>query len=237
MKLKYILIFSIAISLIAGSALADSPTTWIRGNVRYTRIGNSVKISLVNPSLKVEPKNNSQTPNIQLDAQSQFSDIVSISEISDINVTVGTDLASVDLPDTVVAKMSDKSAKTSPVLWDDGTPAYDGNTTGIYVFSGTPVLSGKFTNAQSVKATVNVIVGPQSTTPTGNIQNETSQTLEEITNPPAETASPTDESLSQTATPTIGSDIIQNAASSLLNGVGDFFNFMFSPFKTMLKIK
>ena len=313
MSKKIIVIFSIVAVLIAGSVLADSPTTWVRGNIRYTRVGNGVKISLVDPSLKatITDKNTPQTPNTQPAGQSQFFDVVSVAPITDINVASGTDLTSVNLPETAVLTMSDKSAKTSPVLWDDGTPKYDGNTAGTYVFSGTPVLSGKFTNTKSMKATVNVIVGSQTATPTENTA--TSQSLnissiapisdinvaygsalssaslpteviatmsdsstqniavtwdngtptydpntagtyifsgtltlsDNVTNTNNLTASvnvivlaqagSTD--LLQTTTPSTGGDIIQNATSSLLNGVGNFFNFIFSPFKRILNIK
>jgi uncharacterized protein YjdB len=330
MAKKYIAIFSIAIFLVAGSVLAGSPTTWIKGNVRYTRVGNGVRISLVDPSLKAPTanKNIQQTPNSQPGAQSQFLDVASIASISDINVEYGTDLTSVNLPETVVATMSDKSAKTSPVLWDDGTPKYDGNTAGTYVFSGTPVLSGKFTNTKSVKATVNVIVGSQSSTPTpapaptptptpttcssdsdcssgqtcvsgscaaptptpvlttinitpltasltvgGTTQQLSAATLDQngttiaaeltwasdntavatvdangLVTPVAEgTANITATSNSITSTapsvitvavpsPSAG-DIIQQATSSLLNGAGNFFNFIFSPFKKIFNIK
>ena len=330
MAKKYIVIFSIAAVLVAGSVLADSPTTWIRGNIRYTRVGNGVRISLVDPSLKAPTanKNTQQMPNSQPGAQSQFLDVASIASISDINVAYGTDLTSVNLPDTVTATMSDKSAKTSPILWDDGTPKYDGNTAGTYVFSGTPVLSGKFTNTKSVKATVNVIVGSQSSvtapaetptptptpttcssdsdcatgqtcvsgscvapTPTpvlttinitpltasltigGATQQLSAATLDQngatisadltwasdntavatvdangLVTPVAEgTANITATSSSITSTdpsvitvvassPSTG-DILQQATASISNGVGNFFNFIFSPFKAIFKIK
>ena len=315
MKIKYVAILSVVIFLTAGSVLADSPTTWVRGNIRYTRVGNGVRISLVDPSLKAPTadKNTPQTPNSQPNTQSQFLDVASIASISDINVEYGTDLTSVNLPETVAATMSDKSAKTSPVLWDDGTPKYDGNTAGTYVFSGTPVLSGKFTNTKSIKATVNVIVGSQTATPTENTS--TSQSLnissvapisdidvaygsalssaslptevvatmsdsstqniavtwdngtpaydpntagtyvisgtltlsDNVTNTNNLTASVNVIVLAQTTsggtdllqatTPSNGGDIIQNATSSLLNGVGNFVNFIFSPFKRILNIR
>ena len=330
MAKKYIAIFSIAIFLVAGSVLADSPTTWVRGNIRYTRVGNGVRISLVDPSLKAPTadKNTPQTPNSQPGAQSQFLDVASIASISDISVEYGTDLTSVNLPETVVATMADKSAKTSPVLWDNGTPTYDGNIAGTYVFSGAPVLSGKFTNTKSIKASVNIIVAPQlsastetptptpAPTPTacssdsdcatgqtcvsgscatpastpvlttinitpltanltvgGATQQLTAATLDQdgttisadltwtsdnttvatvdnngVVTPVAEgTANITATSNSVTSiTPSVitvvvsgpsAGDILQQAAASLLNGVGNFFNFIFSPFKRILKIK
>ena len=108
MAKKYIVIFSIASVLVAGSVLADSPTTWVRGNIRYTRVGNGVSISLVDPSLKAKPKIEitPQTPNSQPNTQSQFLDVVSVAQISDINVAQGTDSTSVNLPDTVVATIA-----------------------------------------------------------------------------------------------------------------------------------
>lgn len=314
-----IVMFSISIFLVASSVLADDqPTTWVRGNLRYTRVGNGVSISLVDPSLKIQPnkENTPQMQNSQPGLQPQFLDVVSVSSIADINVATGTDLTSVNLPKKITETMSDKSTKFSPVLWDSGTPTYDGNTPGTYVFSGTPVLSGKFTNTKSIKATINVVVGSQTATPTPTENASTSQSLnissvapiseidvaygtdiasvnlpttitttlsdastqnitvawdngtptydantagtyvfsgtltlpDNITNTNnltasvnvtilAQSATPPDNSLLQTTSPSTGSDIIQQTTAGLLNGINNFFNFIFSPFKKLFKIK
>ena len=312
MSKKIIVIFSLAIFLIAGSVLADQQT-WTVGNFKYTRSGNGLIVTQINSPTQTKPKiKKPNATNNESAAQPQFLDIASIASIPDINVSQGTDLTFVSLPDTVISTMSDGSAKTFSVLWDNGTPTYDGNTAGTYVFSGTPVFSGNFTNTKSIKVTVDVIVGSQTATPTENTL--TSQSLnissvapisdinvaygsalssaslpteviatmsdsstqniavtwdngtptydpntagtyiisgtltlpDNVTNADnlkasvnvivlAQTTSSTD--LLQTTTPSTGGDIIQNATSSLLNGVGNFFNFIFSPFKRILNIK
>ena len=308
MKSKYVAVLSLAIFLVAGSVLADSPTTWTKGNFKYTRMANGgIRVSQIHGSeQKIAPKENSQAP------ASQFLNISSVATITDINVAVGTDLTGVNLPETVTATMSDNSTKAPKVLWDDGTPIYNGNTAGTYIFSGTLAFSGDITNTNGVKATVKVIVGSQTAMPTENTA--TSQSLiissiapisdinvaygsdlssaslpaevvvtmsdsstqniavtwdngtptydpntagtyvisgtltlpDNITNTDnltasvnvivlAQTTSSTD--LLQTTSSSTGGDIIQNATSSLLNGVNNFFNFIFSSFKRILNIK
>ena len=109
--------------------------------------------------------------------------------------------------------MSDNTTQSISVTWDGGTPAYDGNTAGTYVFSGILTLPANTTNTSNLTASINIIVAAQS-----------------VLSP----------DLLQTTSPSI-SDIVQQTASSLLNNVGnsvrDFFNFISSPFKKILHIK
>ena len=262
---------------------------------------------------KIPQKENSQAP-----SSSQFLNISSVAAIPDINVAYGTDLASINLPETVTVTMSDSSTKTPNVLWDNGTPALRPNTAGTYIFSGTLAFSGDITNTKGVKAVVKVIVSAQSsapaetptpttcssdsdcatgqtcvsgscTTPTpilttinitpltasltvgGATQQLSAATLDQngatisadltwasdntavatvdangLVAPVAEgTANITATSGSVTSTapsvitvaapsPSTG-DILQQAAASLLNGGGNFLNFIFSPFKNLIK--
>jgi hypothetical protein len=137
---------------------------------------------------------------------SQPLNIVSVAPISDINVDYGTALSAANLPTTATATMSDNTTQSVSITWDNGTPTYDPNTSATYVFSGSLVFSGNVTNTSNVKATVNVIVAAQPTpTPT----------------PSPAAATPT------TPTPTNAtSTLIQNAASSLINGVWDFIKWL-----------
>jgi hypothetical protein len=74
------------------------------------------------------------------------------------------------LPTTVNVTLSDSTNQTVSVSWDNGTPNYDANTQGNYVFSGTLTFSGNITNTNNFKASVNVIVAPQpASSATGDI--------------------------------------------------------------------
>ncbi|MCD9024084.1 Ig-like domain-containing protein [Cohnella silvisoli] len=83
-----------------------------------------------------------------------------VSSFSDINVAKGTSLKSVllGLPTTVQITLSDGTNSTVNVAWDGGTPAYDGDKDGMYIFSGMPVLSSAVSNPSGVQAKINVIV-------------------------------------------------------------------------------
>ena len=231
MTKKYIAILSLAIFLVAGSVLADQ--TWTEGNFKYVKTANGVKITQLNkPAQTSFNKNNSaciqqcmstcngeqsQNSNNQVQTTPPVTqralNIASVAPISDINVDYGTDIAAANLPSTVTATMSDNTTQSISVTWDGGTPAYDGNTADTYVFSGTLTLPSNTTNTNNLKASVNVTVAVQSA--------------------PSETPA---SDLLQTTSPSMG-DILQQAASSLLNGVNNFFNFISSPFKKILHIK
>jgi ABC-type transporter Mla subunit MlaD len=126
----------------------------------------------------------------QIQSQPQAINITSVAAEADINVAYGTDLASLNLQTTVNVTLSDSTNQTVSVAWDNGTPTYDPNTSGMYVFSGTLTFSGSITNTNNLIASVNVIVAPQ-------------------------------------PLPDATGEIIQDAASSLLNGVWNFVKSMF----------
>ena len=137
--------------------------------------------------------------------QAQALNIASVAPISDINLAYGAPLSSANLPTSIVATLSDASTQAINITWDNGTPEFNPNTAGTYVFSGSLILSGNITNVGGIKATVNVIVAPQPAPP-----------------PPPETPV------------NAASDLIQNAASSLINGMGDFLKWLFvTPAKTI----
>lgn len=89
--------------------------------------------------------------------------ITSVSNVSDINVAYETLLGSIGLPTNVGVMLSDTTSSSAVVVWDGGTPAYDGTTAGTYVFSGTLSSSANYTNPNNLKATVNVVVAPEAT--------------------------------------------------------------------------
>jgi len=141
----------------------------------------------------------------QVQEQLQNLEIVSASFITDINVVYGTTISEVNLPANINVVLSDNSVQNLGIVWDKGTPEYDGNTAGIYVFSGTLSLQTGITNTNNVKATVNIIVAIQ-------------QVAEEI--------QPEEQPVQNPLEPV--SDLIQNASSSLLNGAWEFVRWIFS---------
>ena len=84
--------------------------------------------------------------------------VTSVITLNDISVTNGTSLGSVPFPATVSVNLSDTNTTTATVSWDNGSPVYNGNTAGTYVFTGTLTLPAGVTNPNNVTATVNVIV-------------------------------------------------------------------------------
>jgi len=222
MKSKYVLIFSVATILVAGTVLAEQPTTWTQGNFRYERVNGGIKVTQINRPAQAQarpqnlpPRTPPQQP-IQQPAEpapeqptqptppaeetpASSLDVASVAPISDINVAYETDLSSANLPTTITATLSDSTTQDLAVTWDSGTPAYDGNTAGAYVFSGSLTLLDNITNTNDIKASVNVIVPEQ---------------------PQAQPEEPD---------PIL--DVLEEAAAGLLNSIGEFINFILSPFK------
>jgi hypothetical protein len=215
---KYIIIFSIAIFLVAGSVLAEQTTTWTKGNFRYTRVNGGIKVEQINRPVQTPPQQRApqrqvpapQNPTpapvlepatepVQETPQQQSINVASLASVSDINVTPGTDLSLISLPATAVATMSDDSTLNMPVAWDSGTPVYDASIVGTYVFSGVLTLPENTTNTDEVKASVNVVVQEQQPEPEIN--------------------------------PVI--NILEEASAGLLNSTGEFIKFIFSPFKAL----
>jgi hypothetical protein len=238
-----IVIFSIAIFLTAGSALAITINQeWTSGNFHYKRVDGKIEVTRIHGSAKTqaEPKNlppqtppqmppqtnvdNEQAQNSQPQqtpqetqpetqqttppATQQALDISSVVPVSDINVAYGADIASANLPATITATMSDGTTQSIPLTWDGGTPAYDPNTAGTYVFAGTLTLPDNTTNTNNIKASANVIVAVQSANPSTD-------------------------------------DVTQNSGASLLNSIvqypifkfsiGNFLALIFSPLKFIIK--
>lgn len=86
------------------------------------------------------------------------STIEHVHAIADIHVPVSADTASVHLPNTVGVTLSDTTTPSVPVTWDTAAVAFDGNTPGKYLFTGTLTLPTGVTNPRNLQANVNVIV-------------------------------------------------------------------------------
>lgn len=104
------------------------------------------------------------------------SDDVTVTEVSviqDITVPYGTALADVPLPLTVSVTLSDGTTTDLNVIWDTGTPAYDGNTGGTHLFNGSLVLSAEIENPDNLVAAVNVIVAASTNANLSNLSVDT----------------------------------------------------------------
>lgn len=85
--------------------------------------------------------------------------VASVATISNINVTNGTQLADATLPATVTVTYTDATTEALDVVWDAGTPTYDGGVARTYVFAGTITMEAGIINPNGVKASVSVVVG------------------------------------------------------------------------------
>ena len=90
-------------------------------------------------------------------------EIVSVQNLSDIDVPYGTLLSEIPLPESVQVTLDDASKADLTVNWDEGTPAYDGNISATYGFTGTLNTVDGIANSGDYLAAVNVKVGVQET--------------------------------------------------------------------------
>lgn len=86
--------------------------------------------------------------------------ITNISTLSNITVSKGTELSGVmvQLPSTATLTLSNSTTTSAAVTWDGGTPPYDGNISGTYIFGGTVATTDNVSNSSNLKASVTVIV-------------------------------------------------------------------------------
>ena len=211
--------FSADTATIKGLQMVDKSTgdiycTWIE-NGEWQKAkgecGNIVPAALVTPETPgnetpapVEtptqpPAEQPQQPQSQEPQASQTLNISSVASILDINIAFGTALASVGLPAVSTVTLSDSTTQSLLTVWDNGNPSYDANTAGTYVFSGTLSLPENITNTNNITASANVIIAPQ----------------------PVQVETPVSDAVSET------SEVIQNAAAGLMNGIVNFFKWIF----------
>ncbi len=99
---------------------------------------------------------------IKISGKPQFfgvDNIESVAVISDITVINGTQLADIGLPDTVQVTLSDETTENLDVIWNAGTPIYDGGSAGVYNFIGTIKLEDGIVNLDGRTAKCKVTVG------------------------------------------------------------------------------
>ncbi len=78
--------------------------------------------------------------------------------------------------------LSDGTTTSAAVTWDNGTPEYDGDTEGAYVFTGTLGLPDGVTNPSDLKASISVNVkAPENETPPSEVTVESVESLDNIT--------------------------------------------------------
>jgi len=156
---------------------------------------------------------------IQQQSQEQSLEIISVSNISDINVNSESSLADINLPDNVDVVLSDSSTQNLGITWDNGTPEYNGSVAGTYVFSGDLNLKTGVNNAANLKAAANVIVKGVEISP----ENEQLSADGE--------SQPSPEIIS----PSVG-DLLESAGASLINGAWYFVEWIFNAFLTAINV-
>jgi hypothetical protein len=216
---KYIAILSVLFFISAGYVLA-AQQEWTAGNYKYERTANGIKVTQIHAPTKnnsapaqikrVNPETAPAEPlHINITPQQQLN-IVSANSIGDISVSIDltaplSDISAL-LPANASVVLSDNSTQSLAVVWDDGTPLYDANTAGTYVFSGLLTLPENITNTDNIKAAVNVVVAePVPAVPPPSVGEVIQNTTE----------------------------IIQITGASLLDSNGEFLNFLYSQFKTI----
>ncbi|HHY71817.1 MAG TPA: hypothetical protein GX497_01015 [Bacillus bacterium] len=95
--------------------------------------------------------------------------VESVSPLTDITVSYGTERSALLLPSAVEVTLSDQTSRNIGVTWDSGSPTYDGNTAGEYTFTGT--LAGDVANPLNLNVKLKVVVNPAPIVPdTATIQ-------------------------------------------------------------------
>ncbi len=129
--------------------------------------GNRYRCMIVNNINETTASALSDEATLTVNAASTTADkeITAAADIEAIEVPYGTALAELELPQTVAVTLDDNSTSELSVNWDEGTPAYDGNTAGTYRFSGTLLLPDEIINIDEHQASVEVTVLAQEMQP------------------------------------------------------------------------
>ncbi|MFA9422220.1 MAG: Ig-like domain-containing protein, partial [Sedimentibacter sp.] len=84
--------------------------------------------------------------------------VTTVSSISQINVSNGTSINNIGLPESVSVNLSNSTTTSVAITWDGGTPEYNGSLAGTYAFSGTLALGDTISNPNNLKTSVDVVV-------------------------------------------------------------------------------
>ncbi|AOM81739.1 leucine-rich repeat protein [Salisediminibacterium beveridgei] len=63
-------------------------------------------------------------------------EVTGVTELDPVEVAFGTEREDLPLPEDIEVTLNDGSTQDVPVVWDDGTPPYDDQQSGDYVFTG-----------------------------------------------------------------------------------------------------
>jgi hypothetical protein len=138
--------------------------TWDGGTPAYvgTTAGTyTFNGTLTLPSGVVNPSNVKATLVVTvLPEVSMSKQVESVEPLDPLPVPNGTPLSELDLPQYMFITLNDDSQDEVAVIWDGGTPTYNGTTAGTYTFIGTLTLPNGVVNPANVKAARTVTVLP-----------------------------------------------------------------------------
>ncbi|GIP30817.1 leucine-rich repeat protein [Paenibacillus sp. J2TS4] len=139
--------------------------TWDNGNPAYN--GNTASVYTFTGTLAQDVSNpQGLTAEVKVIVKPRPAEppvVSSVESLDDIEVAYGTERSALPLPPTVQVRLSDQTNRSLGVTWDDGSPAYNGNTAGEYRFTGT--LAQDVSNPQGLTAEVKVVVHPKPAEP------------------------------------------------------------------------
>jgi hypothetical protein len=170
---------------LAGDAVKDTDYT-VTGADDLTKVakGTTLTITAINAiTVNGEDLVAGETKEIKINANTKITinkkeappiDIISVEDLSDIEVAFGTPIDNIGLPNQVPVTLEDDSTIDVEVDWDNGTPAYNGEQSGEYTFTGSLVnLPEGVTNTQGLTATIKVIVAEALTEVTLELNTDT----------------------------------------------------------------
>ncbi|MBN2899769.1 MAG: Ig-like domain-containing protein [Clostridia bacterium] len=111
----------------------------------------------------LNPSNIKASLNVVVSAEPALPEVTTAAATQIINVANGTSLNDINLPTTTQIYLSNATTSTAGVVWDGGTPPYDGDTAGTYAFSGTIATSSTYLNPNNIKASISVVVAEKPT--------------------------------------------------------------------------
>ncbi|KZL90586.1 Ig-like domain-containing protein [Clostridium magnum] len=153
-----------------GSTFQPLGTALSQSNAYYTVI----RVDNGTPYVAFMDGENNYKPTVKQLVYSLDLTITTATAISDINVANGTNLGTVNLPQTVTITLSDNTTTSAAVTWDNNsTPIYNGNTAGNYTFMGTITPPVGVVNTNNITTSVKVVVEAPTVTVSGSPTNAT----------------------------------------------------------------
>lgn|GEM_PF-2875527 len=159
-----------SISLASGSS-AEAAVAWDSGTPAYepTRPGTyTFTGALTPPEGILNPDHLTASVKVIVGAE-PLPDvtIAKVQPLSVIRAVYGTPVTALNLPTTVTVELSDGQPAKVEVVWDGGTPSYNGKAPGTYTFRGTLMPPAGVTNPADLSAAVQVIVAAKEPDLTG----------------------------------------------------------------------